>query len=694
MNVLAKVITLFEVCIIEFSLAQSPVFLVGNYSEEFETLKTTLSSKSKNSESFVKLNVSSSVSFNGKVIFQQKDESSVIVSGSLKEDEESSFFISMNNQSVEGHVFIGESQDAYHYFSEKGKVYVEHTTKDKIICTEYREEYPKKKKQQVRHRGEEQFKVPLLNSYLGANGVVLLDFDGEVVSGTRWNSGATINAERFDFSENEIKTIWEIVGEDFSPVNINITTDEKEFYKYPQNKRMRCIITPTNTIDPQSGGIAYVNSFGWNDDTPCWAFIDWPENTGEVISHELGHTLGLSHDGQFGLDYYRGNGDWAPIMGKSYGKKYTQWSNGDYKFANNKEFDLERISREYLGLGLLPDDHGDDYSKATKLEMNKVGELVPDFNQGLINTRDDKDVFYFETSGGLVELQVTTSNYSNLKFKGILTSSSNKNHEVLTLVNTNYFSAHMKAGGYYFSIEGVGDSNPANGFSDYGSLGRYSVSGSIPAYHYTLTPNEGAVWNLPLEIKAESTDSSEKTIGKVKETYISSLSKGDWLEFDVNISQEGNYTMNTTTRTNSSEDFEIWVDNKMVAKSDEDQYVSALCKLDKGVHTIRYEMNNKGVTIEKITLDECIACVVTASANLISDDVAVYPNPSFDYVRINNSATAFNHFELLTNQGTSLKAGILFAGENLINIHELNAGVYLIKLDNEKQQKLVRIVKN
>ena len=37
--------------------------------------------------------------------------------------------------------------------------------------------------------------IPLLNSLPGADAVVYIDFDGEVVSGTRWANGETINAE-------------------------------------------------------------------------------------------------------------------------------------------------------------------------------------------------------------------------------------------------------------------------------------------------------------------------------------------------------------------------------------------------------------------------------------------------------------------------------------------------------------------
>lgn len=78
-----------------------------------------------------------------------------------------------------------------------------------------------------------------------------------------------------------------------------------------------------------AGGVAYVSSFG-TPGMPCFVF---PRNLGpnyakyvwEAASHELGHTLGLFHDGLTpnpapgalypdGTYYYSGHGNWAPIM--------------------------------------------------------------------------------------------------------------------------------------------------------------------------------------------------------------------------------------------------------------------------------------------------------------------------------------------------------------------------------------------
>ena len=70
----------------------------------------------------------------------------------------------------------------------------------------------------------------------------------------------------------------------------------------------------------------------WSSDTPVFVYTTGGKSVAEASSHEVGHSLGLSHDGTSSTSYYTGHGngetDWAPLMGVGYYANVTTWDRG------------------------------------------------------------------------------------------------------------------------------------------------------------------------------------------------------------------------------------------------------------------------------------------------------------------------------------------------------------------------------
>ena len=136
-----------------------------------------------------------------------------------------------------------------------------------------------------------------------ADATILLDFGGERVSNTIWNSNGDINCAPANLQSSEIEKIISRVSEDFSPFNVAITTDESVYSKTSPEKRVRIIITESWEWFGIAGGIAYPGSFTWGNNTPAFVFstlLFYNEKfIAEAISHEAGHTLGLNHQRAF-----------------------------------------------------------------------------------------------------------------------------------------------------------------------------------------------------------------------------------------------------------------------------------------------------------------------------------------------------------------------------------------------------------
>jgi len=336
---------------------------------------------------------------------------------------------------------------------------------------------------------------PILSSRPGASAVLFLDFDGDIVTDPNWADGQRIDAPRARLNSRQITMVHERVAGDYASFAIDITTDPSRYANAAVGNRMRCIVTRNDKAAPRAGGVAYVGSFAeagtadFTNNIPCWVFIDRNvDSCAEAISHELGHTLGLSHDGRDfpggrHQEYYPGQGrgktGWAPIMGVSYYKRLSQWSKGEYKFPSNIEDDIAIISGATNGFGFVPDEAGN--TTGTAANLNRAGPIVD--QRAVIRNASDLDVFRFVTSGGRAAIRAVGEGHESnadlllelLDSGGNVIKDSNRRNSL-----SGQFLKNLASGTYYLRVRGVGKGNPLRtGYSEYGSIGAYKVVGKI-----------------------------------------------------------------------------------------------------------------------------------------------------------------------------------------------------------------------
>ena len=385
-----------------------------------------------------------------------------------------------------------------------------------------------------------------LHSRPGAKRTIYLNFRGAVLSGTAWNSnGNTITALPFDtdgvpyaFSQAElerIQYIWQRVAEDYAPFDVNVTTEPPSADRLTRSGSADDVFGTTALITHSTGvyscscgGVAYIGVFDNTSDTykPALVFYNQlgaghEKYVAEAVSHEVGHNLGLLHDGTSGTGYYGGHGSgatgWAPIMGVGYSKSLVQWSKGEYAGANQKQDDYVVMGQN--GLAHRADDHGNDAGAATPVVGSTAGGVTTLAVTGVIERPGDVDVFAFTAGAGAASFALAPAVRSaNVDAQldlhdasGRLLASANP----ADALNASLSTTLPAAGSYHLSVRGVGKGDPLNGgYSNYGSLGQYALNGSVPASTAGQPPNAVIGANptqglVPLEVSFTGTGSSD-----------------------------------------------------------------------------------------------------------------------------------------------------------------------------------------
>ena len=350
----------------------------------------------------------------------------------------------------------------------------------------------------------------LLHSKLGSQRTIYLDFDGQYVSGTVWNNQHGLSAgshpawsldndvTTFNATERQaVQSIWQRVAEDYAPFDVDVTTEDPGAADLTRTDGAdqifgtRALISPSPNAPSKlcggsCGGIAYNGVFdasGSGVFQPAWIFPqalgNGTKNIAEAVSHEVGHNLGLNHDGiSGGTGYYGGHDTWAPIMGVSYGRPITQWSSGDYKHANNHQDDLSVIAGN--GLSVRPDEASGTLTPAA----------TPPAGPAYITSDADRDVYALGIcSGPLTVAAEPAAQSPNLDLKlslyGVTTGlvavdnpasrAGAPSQDVANGLDAN-LSETVSDDWYFVAVEGVGNGSPSNGYDGYASVGAYTLS--------------------------------------------------------------------------------------------------------------------------------------------------------------------------------------------------------------------------
>lgn len=360
-----------------------------------------------------------------------------------------------------------------------------------------------------------------LNSKPGSQRTIYLDFDGYNLNGTAWinyfkvtsSSTSPYIAAPYDidgvpgsFNNTElanIQEVWRRVAEDYAAFDVNVTTAApaagvlERTDSSDQTYGATAVITNDAIQSKCScGGIAYIGVFdttGSSHETyqPALVFTrglsggTYPKYLAEAASHEVGHNLGLNHDGTSTAGYYTGGAGWAPIMGVGYYQPVSTWSKGEYPGANNTEDDYAVMAGHGLSARA---DAGNTAASATALPVGSVTDVI--------SSPTDRDWYSIQPAANATYTATLTvpPNGPNLDAKLSLFASDGTTQiasndpalsgsgDSVTGVGSSITVGLVGGQTYLLQVDGVGFATAYNSGTDYGSVGTYTLTltSSVP----------------------------------------------------------------------------------------------------------------------------------------------------------------------------------------------------------------------
>lgn len=291
---------------------------------------------------------------------------------------------------------------------------------------------------------------------------------------------------------------WQSIADQYSFLQLNVTTNRAVYDAAKAANLSRTGII--NFINQDGRSYAPVGSFGTTAAgtlfrNPSSGF-DYGYGIGMTGAHEVGHQMGMNHDGGgSGGEYFEGIAayQWGPIMGNywmggSWANQLFTWSKGEYNTASNKEDDLAIMTtRENVPYV------ADDNVNGKALVIASDGSIDPRQNWGQIERNTDTDTFTFTlASAGSINLRIDPIEY--LRQLDVDASIYNAAGAVVARSNlpvhrsAEFVNLSLPAGDYRLVLQGGAEGTPANGFSKYSSLGYYAIKGQLGGSIPDTTP--------------------------------------------------------------------------------------------------------------------------------------------------------------------------------------------------------------
>ncbi|PZF76894.1 hypothetical protein DK847_10555 [Aestuariivirga litoralis] len=356
-----------------------------------------------------------------------------------------------------------------------------------------------------------------------------------------------------DAERRIIQEVWQRVAEDYAPFDVDVTTEPPPPERITRTQAddptttvdendpafgIDVLFTPVSSVwncgacgqtgDPIADktyvlsyfdvGDRYKPSVVFHTGSSTGTQVLFAQDLADRASRAVGSSLGLAYRGTSTADLYEGHGNnavnaWAPIMGGLSGRPLRQFSMGEYSDAiptSSDPGDFEGLLGGDLGnaLSLRADEAGNTTAAAEWLPVQRnAGPSTGSFD-GVITSAEDSDVFFVKAGlgtftatatpaavGANADLVLTLKNSTG----GIVPTNNaqipNPNNPAGRL-DAAITVANLAAGKYFLEVKGGGEglpnvtaANAATGYSNYGSVGAYTLTASFVAPASTTPPS-------------------------------------------------------------------------------------------------------------------------------------------------------------------------------------------------------------